>query len=50
MPDTTDPEVPLPDDPGDEVRRIVEQQYTQHVNDVLGEVSRPINCWSSPVG
>ena len=48
MPDTTDPEVPLSDDPGDEVRRIVEEQYTQHINDVLGEVPRPINWRTLP--
>ena len=48
MPDTTDPEAPLPDDPGDEVRRIVEEQYTEHINNVLGEVPRPISWRSLP--
>lgn len=48
MPDVTDPEAPLPDDPGDEVRRIVEQQYAQHITDVLGEVPRPINWRTLP--
>ena len=48
MPDENDPEAPFPDDPGDQVRRIVEQQYAQHINDVLGEVPRPINWRTLP--
>ena len=48
MPDTTDAEAPLPDDSGDEKRRIVEEQYAQHINDVHGEVPRPINWRSLP--
>ena len=48
MPDENDSEVPFPDDPGDQVRRIVEQQYAQHINDVLGEVPRPINWRTLP--
>ena len=48
MPDATTPDAALPDLPGDEVRRIVEEQYAQHINDVLGEVPRPINWRTLP--
>jgi hypothetical protein len=48
MPDMPEPEAQLPDGAGEEVRRIVEEQYAQHINDVLGEVPRPINWRTLP--
>jgi hypothetical protein len=47
MTDTPD-ELPADEDAAQQVRRIVETQYAQHISQVLGEVPRPINWCTLP--
>ncbi|OJV75930.1 MAG: hypothetical protein BGO37_06740 [Cellulomonas sp. 73-92] len=49
MTQTPDDQLPLlPEETGEQLRRIVRAQYEQHISQVLGEVPRPVNWRTLP--